>query len=345
MNSLERCVAAVTFKTPDRLPVIPVLLMQGAKELNMNLESYFSNGNKIAEGQLKLIEKYDHDAVCAFPHVVEDVLPFGAGLKYFDAGPPSVDRMCIKLFSDIDHLTAPEPGNHKQLQETLRSIDVLASRVKGEKLIIGAVIGPFSLPSMLMGTEKFMKLLFSRNGEFEAYFPRLMDVCTEFCAKWANMQLQAGADIVVIADGIASNSILRPHEFKKFALPVIEKLLPRINGLIGYEFVGEGQELIPFLKDKGAHVFLLGSQDDISVCRKYAGTSTALLGNINNIKLLRWPPERVEFEVKKLIDKFGLRGGLVVGNQGPEIPYFVPDENIRALVQAVRKYGTFAQAA
>jgi len=344
MTSLERCVAAVTFQTPDRLPVIPVLLMQGAKELNMNLETYFSRGKNIAEGQLRLIAKYDHDAVFGFPHVVEDVLPFGAGLRHFEHGPPSVDRMCIHDYSDIDTLSAPEPGSHPQLRETLRALEILAGKVKGDKLIVGAVIGPFSLPSMLMGTEKFMKLLFSKDIH-EAYFQHLMDICIEYSAAWARMQLQAGADIIVIADGIASNSILRVHEFENFALPVIERVFAKIDGLIGYEFVGDGQEIVPLVSGKGAHVLLLGSQDDLPTCRKHAGTKTALLGNINNIKLLRWPPERVEFEVKKLIDTFQAQPGLLIGNQGPEVPYFVPDENIHALVQAVRKYGKLARAA
>ncbi len=345
MNSLERCVAAVTFKEPDRIPVIPVLLMQGAKELNLPLERYFSRGENLAEGQLRLVDKYEHDCVFSFPHVVEDVLPFGAGLRYFPDGPPSVDRMCIHDFSDIDSLSVPDPSAHEQLQQTLRATEKLASKVKGEKLIVGAVIASFSLPSMLMGTEKYMKLLFSREGEFERYFPKLMQVCIDYTTRWANLQLEAGADIIVFADGIASNTILRTHEFEKLALPVIEKMFSGINGLIGYEFVGEAEEIIHMLQGKGAHVFLLGSGDDMVACRAKTGGSTALLGNINNIKLLRWTPERVEFEVKKLIDQMGTGGGFLVGNQGPEIPWDVPDENIHALVRAVRKYGTVSIAA
>ncbi|MFQ5652734.1 MAG: uroporphyrinogen decarboxylase family protein [bacterium] len=345
MNSLERCVAAIQFAPPDRFPVIPVLVMQGAKELRLPLERYFRRGKHLAEGQMRLLEKYDHDAVFGFPHVVEDVLPFGAGLRYFETGPPSVDRMCIRDFSDLAGLKPPEPGNHEQLVETAKCLETLARRVKGDKLIIGGVIGSFSLPSMLMGTEKYIKLLFSREGEFETYFPHLMNVCIEYTSRWANMQLEAGADIIVIADGIASNSILRRHEFEQKALPVITELLARIKGFIGYEFVGEGQEFIQFLNGKGAHLFLLGSTDDMTACRDLAGGATALMGNINNIKLLRWSPERVEFEVKKLVDRWGPSGGLIIGNQGPEIPFHVPETNIHALVQAVRKYGRVSAAA
>ncbi len=338
MTGLERCVAAVKFQKPDRFPVLPVLLMQGAKELNLPLERYFSKGEFIARGQLRLLDKFGHDGVLGFPHVVEDVLPFGAGLRYFDDGPPSVDRMCIRKFEEISQMVVPEPGNHPQLKQTLQAIEMLAREVKGKKLIVGAVIGPFSLPSMLMGTEKYMRLLFGDPEAFRRYFSRLMEICSEFSARWANMQLQAGADLIVVADGIGSGTILRRHECQELALPVNIKFFKQINGLIGYEFVGDAEPIIDLYKNQGPAVFLVGSSDSMVFCRKKLGKTAALMGNINNIKLLRWAPERVEFEIKKMLQPHSLSDGIIVSNQGPEIPYHVPEENIRAMVKAVEKF-------
>jgi len=52
MNSMERFVSLMQGKLPDRVPVICNLLDQGAKELNMSIEEYYSKGENVAEGQI-----------------------------------------------------------------------------------------------------------------------------------------------------------------------------------------------------------------------------------------------------------------------------------------------------
>jgi len=57
------------------------------------------------------------------------------------------------------------------------------------------------------------------------------------------------------------------------------------------------------------------------------------MGNLNNLKLLHWGPERVEFEARRMVRDAG--PGFILANQGPEIPWGVSDENIDALMRAV----------
>ena len=118
MNSLERVLAAATFQGPDRPPVFLVLLQQGAIEMGLPLSDYYSHGDHIAEGQTRLIEKYGHDCVVGVPHIVEDTLPFGTELKYYDAGPPSVTGMSIKRYEQIPELKVPRAADHPQMRET-----------------------------------------------------------------------------------------------------------------------------------------------------------------------------------------------------------------------------------
>ena len=58
MTALERVMTVLRHEEPDCVPVCPVLLLQGAAELDMELEEYFSQGDYIAEGQMRLWEKY-----------------------------------------------------------------------------------------------------------------------------------------------------------------------------------------------------------------------------------------------------------------------------------------------
>ena len=110
MNSLERVLAAVGLEDVDRPPVVPVMLMQGARVLDMPLDEYFKRPVRLAEGQLGLLERFGHDGVFAFPHIVQDVMPWGAGIDFHGDGPPSVNKMVFSGGEPLLRNEGPRPN-------------------------------------------------------------------------------------------------------------------------------------------------------------------------------------------------------------------------------------------
>ncbi len=47
-----------------------------------------------------------------------------------------------------------------------------------------------------------------------------------------------------------------------------------------------------------------------------------------------WKPERVRFEARRVLTAAG--PGFILANQGPDMPWQVPDSNIDALIAAAR---------
>ena len=333
MNSVERIVAAVTHQPVDRTPVIPVLLMQGAQMLGLPLSEYFGRPGRVPEGQLRLLERFDGDAVFAFPHIVQDVLPWGSEIDLHDDGPPSVRGMVVKDVEAAANLVPPDPTRHMYTRSTLAAAGVLAKHVKGERLIVGAVIGPFSLPSMIVGTRRFLEILVEPELR-RRVLPPLLEATLAYSTRWAQAQLDAGCDLVVVAEGISSAALVDEATFVRDSLPLLQRLVKDVKGLIAIEPVGHALEILPHLKGIGAAAFLLGESDNVTAARRALGPAAAIVGTINNLKLLRWTPERVEFEGRRLIAEAGR--GFILGNQGPEIPLGVPDATIDALVRAAR---------
>lgn len=334
MTGVERIVAAVRNEPVDVTPVAPVLLMQGARLLGIPLSRYFGEPSRIAEGQLALLDRFGHDAVFAMPHVVQDVLPWGAGIDLHDDGPPSVNGMVLSSYEDVERIVVPDPTRHPYCRHTLRAAEALARQVKGQQLIVGAVIGPFSLPTMLMGTRRFLSLLLEPDDVRRRLLPALLEKTTEYASRWAAAQLAAGCDLVVVAEGISSATILDEATFLRDARPALERFVQRTPGLLALELVGHGLPFLPHLRDLGVAAFLIGESDRVDDARRAIGPGRALIGNVNNIKLLRFEPERVEFEARRVIAAAG--SGFVLSNQGPEIPWDVPDASIEALVRAAR---------
>lgn len=333
MKPLERILAAVGHQPVDRTPCIPVLLQQGARLLGMPLVDYFGDPRRLAEGQAAVVERFGGDAVFAFPHIVQDTLPWGAGLDFHADGPPSVNRMVIDRFEEIAELQTPDPTAHPYLRRTLEAAGALADRYKGERLIVGAVIGPFSLPTLLMGTGKFLALV-KRHPELrQSCFEPLMERMCAYAIRWGNAQLEAGCDLVVVAEGIASATVVSERTFLDDALPYTRRVLEGIRGHTGLELVGDALPFAAHLRDLPAVAYLVGEGDHLPSMRRALGQQKALIGNVNNLKLLHWTPERIEFEARRLRRDAGL--GFVLANQGPEIPWHVPDANIDALMRAV----------
>ena len=51
MTPFQRVNAVLQRQTPDCVPVFPTLLMQGARELGLSLETYFSQGETLDIGK------------------------------------------------------------------------------------------------------------------------------------------------------------------------------------------------------------------------------------------------------------------------------------------------------
>lgn len=334
MKPLERVVAAVTHQPVDQTPVLPVLLQQGATALDLSLTEYFADPTRLYEGQMRLVDHYGHDGVFALPHVVQDTLPWGAGIQFHDDGAPSVNRMVINRYEDIADLQTPVAAQHPYLKRTLEAAANLARSCKGDRLIVGAIIGPFSLPSMLMGMGKALSLLGRHRAAYAAQQEKLRDQVMDYCVAWAKAQFEAGCDVVVAAEGMASASLLTEETFVREALPVLKEFITRTGGLIGLELVGEALPFAKHLRDLGCAVVLIGGNDRVDAMRAALGPSKALMGNLNNLKLLRWTPERIEFEARRVIHFAG--PGFILSNQGPEVPLATPPENIRALIRAAQ---------
>lgn len=335
MNSLERILTALKYKEPDRIPVLPVLLLQGAKLLNMKLSDYLQRPEHMIDGQSALVAKYGHDGVFGIPHVVEDIEPFGGRLTYFEYGPPTIGKMAWRQWADIESAPVPDPKNHPAMVRTLKVIEGLAQKFKGQKLIVGGAIAPFSLPSMLIGTEKWLELLWEDELIRTPIFNQVMRICQNFCVAWCNAQLQAGADIVVLADGMASATCIMRDQFEKLALPVIKQTINAIQGTVAYEPVGRIEPFIDLLPDIGAGLMLMECEDDIKKCKQVLHGKIAVMGNLNNIEMIQWNRGKTLQECLKVIDSAGTGGGFILSPQGPDIPWDTPEEVIHAIVESV----------
>lgn len=338
MSSLTRVLTAINHKEPDRVPFFLLLTMHGAKELGMSIKEYFSRGENVAKGQLKLREKYQHDCLYNFFYAPLEVEAWGGEVIYSENGPPNSGKPFISEASDINKLTIPDINTTPCLQKVISSTQLLKDKVGDEAPIIGVVMSPFSLPVMQMGFGKYIELIYEQPDLFE----RLMAVNEQFCVSWANAQLDAGATAICYFDPVSSNTIIPKELYLETGFKIAKRTIARINGPTATHLAsGRCLPIVEYIAQTGTALVGVSKEEDLTHLKDITAGKLALIGNLNGIEMRRWTPQDAEREVKSIISQAGKGGGLIISDHHGEIPWQVSDETLDAISHAVRKWGRY----
>ena len=338
MTSMERVMAALSLKEPDRVPWFPLLTTTGARELGLTIKEYFSKGVNVAEGQLRMRAKYGHDCLYAFFYASAEVEAWGGETTYSDDGPPNCGIPPLSSSEEILSLHPPLVRESPSLLKTLDAIGIMKADIGDEVPILSVVISPFSLPAMQMGLESYIELLCER----PELFARLMEINEEFAVEWARAQIEAGSTAIIYFDPISSPTIIPRELYLKTGFPVARRTISKIGGTAAMHFASG--RCIPILEDvlkTGVGALSAGCEEDLGELKRLAAGKIALVGNFNGLEMRRWSPTRAEEEVKKVLAVAAPGGGFILSDSHGEIPWLVTDEVLHATGEAVRKWGSY----
>jgi uroporphyrinogen decarboxylase len=337
LTSLQRVLTSLGHQEPDRVPLILLVTMHGAKELGLSIEEYFSRPEYLVEGQLRLRRKYGHDCYYTFTHAPLENEAWGGEVIFIEDGPPNSGQPQIRV-EDIPNLEVPRVRDVPGLQQVLTATRNLSEQVAGDAPLIGVVMSPFSLPVMQLGFNHYLDLMLEQPERFE----RLMQLNEEFCVEWANAQLDAGANAICYFDPVSSPTIVPRELYLRTGFQVARRTLARINGPTVTHFAsGRSLPVLNDLPETGTLGIGVSTEEDLAELKRTAAGRITLLGNLNGITMRRWTPADAEAEVKSAIAAAGRGGGFLLGDNHGEIPFQVADETLLAIGEAVRRWGTY----
>ncbi|OHD12765.1 MAG: hypothetical protein A2086_07245 [Spirochaetes bacterium GWD1_27_9] len=341
MNSMERFVSLMQGKLPDRVPVICNLLDQGAKELNMSIEEYYSKGENVAEGQIKLINKFGYDIAWGTFYIGYLAKILGSKKMIFsETGPPNVGNLIIKDYKDIEKLIIPDNLEENQnIIELVKCIKILKTEFEGKRHILSAVLSSFSLPSILMGMENYFNLIYTGPKDL---LNLLLEKSSLYCEKLTHILRKSGVDFIAYISSLSTVDIITLKQFKELALPWIKKDIQRI-GTADVVFFNGGGRINPtidtLIKETGLMVYYINPKDSVKEAKQIIDGRALLIGTINDIGLLSWSKEEIESEVKRIMEEGSLGGGFIFGTL--VMPYLIPEEKIKIMLEAAYKYGRY----
>lgn len=338
MSPIDRVLAALSNKEPDRIPFFLMLTMHGARELGMSIREYFSSAEAIAEGQARMQKKYGHDCFYSFTYAAIEVEAWGGEVLFRDDGPPNAGKSIIEKREDIRFIKPPSVRNSLCLSRIFEAQKLLVKSGNGRIPVIGVIMSPFSLPIMQMGFDEYLDLIY----EDEPLFWTLMEKNIEFSVEWANSQLNAGASAIGYFDPVSSPTIIPRDLFLKTGYLVAKRTLNRIKGPVATHLAsGKVLPILPDIIDTGAKIIGVSSLEDLAEIKKAAAGRIAVMGNFNGIEMRRWTQQMAEQAVKEAIAKAAQGGGLILSDNHGEIPFQVPEQVLYYISEAVTRWGKY----
>ena len=337
-NAMQRVLTALGHQEPDRVPFFLLLTTHGAKELGMSIREYFRSGSQVAEGQLRMQRRYQHDCLYGFFHASLEIEAWGGEVIYSDDGPPNSGYPPISEIESILSLTPPSIADSTCLYPVLEAQQIMKTRVGDTVPIIGVVMSPYSLPVMQLGFDAYLEILFNRPDLFQA----LMRVNMEFCVSWANAQLESGATAICYFDPVASPTIVPRELYHSTGFKVARDTLARIKGPTATHMAsGRCLGIFDLLPLTGTAAVGVSADEDLSELKQAYQGKLSLIGNLNGIAMRTWSTDDAVRNVRAALQSGAVGGGFILSDHHGEIPYQVPDSVLMTVSETVHTYGRY----
>ena len=348
MTPLDILVAAINGTAAPRIPVFCNLLDQGARELGMKQREYYSRGEHVAEGQLRMNKRFGYDNVWSLFFVGKEAEFFGCdNILYAEDGAPNVGDFVIKTWDDIERLEVPtDITAHPAWAESAKCLKILRDEVGATRPICAYVTASTSLPALLMGMEKWMELLLTGPEDLKTM---LLEKCSAFFQQEVAAYRAAGANVLVYSTPFGTSYFVGKKRFDSFSMPWMKRdLAPGgIGGIVYYCGMAPFNGVIPAVIDEldiGIHYVSpladLAEAKRIIESRRQRDGTYLTCGVIDDIKLVNWTVEETRAEVKRMCE-IGMPGRHFLFGTGV-MPMAIPEANIRAMLDAAFEFGSYS---
>jgi len=218
-----------------------------------------------------------------------------------------------------------------RIPAVLEAIKIIREKLGPDVPIIGGMEGPITVASDLVSVKSFMKWSIKKPELFE----QALDLATEASVLYANAMVEAGADIISVADPVASPDLMSPDSFRDFLMPRLQKFASEVDSVTILHICGNVNPVINYMADCGFEGLSVEEKiGDVKKAKEVIGYRARLVGNISSpFTLLPGPVEKINTEARQaLVD------GIDVLAPGCGIAPMTPLENIKAMVAARDEY-------
>jgi len=283
-----------------------------------------------AEVALRPVLDFDFDAAILFSDLLFPLEALGMGLDYSDRGPQLGWKLDRETFSQLR--PAEEAWPHLLFQG--EAVRATRARLPEDRSLIGFVGGPWTL--FVYAVEGSHNGSLTASKKLLSLFPRFCKVMVPLLARNIELQLNNGAELVMIFDTAAGE--LPPEIFAAEVIPQLQLLTQKHSSRIGYYSKGT----------QGAHLrhslFTQGGLAGIGVDYRWDMSESLgmfahgfVQGNFDPALLLCEPDELRTHLHRYLSPLVAHERRGWICSLGHGVLPGTPEENVRTFVETVRE--------
>lgn len=327
---------AVALEKPRRLPVFAC-----SEEFDVRwhgrytYEEVCQDGRKMAEVWIAAVEQFDYDWAWLQVDDCFELEPLGVGTYGRDNILRATRDYLPPTRETLDGLPIPNPQTDGRMPQKLEALRLLRQRFGDTVLIEGSCAAPYSAVGLLFGLEETMML----SSTDPALLADACDFFVEVQSRYIQAQVEAGAHAVWIGDCNAFSGMLSLAQYRRLAFPSCKRLIEKAHAHGAIVHLHNSEIKLPYLlaeSELGADIINCGPAADLAEVTRALRGKTCTSGNLDPIEvLLRGTPQQVTAEAQRLA-RIGYSAGGYLFCTGEMNPRDVPEENMRAMIQAVR---------
>jgi uroporphyrinogen decarboxylase len=274
---------------------------------------------------------------------------YGDGCHYWELAKSPLAEATVE---DLDRYPWPDPLDPGRTAGLAEEVKALYENTSYALMADGGFKGFWELAWMMRGIEQTLTDLVLNPGFVTALLEKLLEINIAATGRFLDavgpyIQVFRTGDDLAIQGGL----LMSAKTYRTLLKPVYKKYFDfvrsKTEAKIFYHSCGKVNDLIDDLAEIGVAIInpvQVSAMGDTAALKARFGNKVTFWGGIDTQHVLpRGSVADVEAEVRRRMHDLGPSGGFVVGpvhNIQPDVPL----ENIFAMADAVRKYGTYPLA-
>ena len=342
MTRKELLIKAMNF---EEVPRVPVSTLSGAtwaiKQEQLSPEELLRLPDAGAQIILDTCDRLNVDIVYggrAIPHII--LRAMGGEINNSRVGlPGEVIQKPLQELEEIRNWTVDQIMENlrrdEEYQLLLKQTRIIAEKTGEERFVGVGSFGPFTTAAQLVGVNEFMMYL--SDEDEEDLVREVLEFAEEVVYHLTMDFLEAGGNLVYIAEPVSSGDLISEDYFETYSLPYLKQLNDRLSEKCPYMLLhicGKTMERISALKDSGIAIFSVDSLDLEEALKRAEGKIT-IMGTLSPVRVLEQEnPEEIYQKAQNLVQTAGFSGGFILA-PGCDLTPDTSYEHIEAVVRAV----------
>jgi uroporphyrinogen decarboxylase len=338
----ERVEAVYALRQADRIPFVPAIYEHKGALIGKTPSEICRNADYLYAGLRKELEVYDPDLLVIGIDVYNvEAEALGCKVVYFDDSNdcPGIVVPIVENAVSLDKLGIADPESTGRMPLYLKVAEQLQKEIGRDIILRGAITGPYSMASELVGAEKFVFLTMDDPD----YARRVLDFCARMTLEFGKAFLRRGVEPIIF-DSRATPTVASPRIFRSMIQPVYrDYVFPELKAA-GGRFLpliigGNTTPIIDDIIQTGATQLLADATANLAKwCEKALAAKLPVRANINALLVDSGPVSAIRRKAVEMLDKYQHHPGFLLGCG--VVAYDGIPEHVHAIRQVIEDLAT-----